>query len=580
VAVLLPLLALLPIVTVAYFLVVLRWPASRAMPLCYATACALAFFVWRVPAVQIAAATANGLVIATELLFIVFGAVLLLNTLEQCGAMSRIRSNFREISPDRRVQAIIIAWLFGSFIEGSAGFGTPAALAVPLMVGLGFPPMAAVFAGMVIQSTPVSFGAAGTPILVGVSTGLSGVGNEAVIEYVAHLGFVGDEGWRAFLHLIGWRVALIHTGLGTLIPLLLVTLMCRFFGPNNSARDGVAVAPFALFAAFAMTGPYLLAAYFLGPEFPSLVGGLTGLAIVVSAASRGFLTPKPEDAWDFAPADQWEPSWTGSVIPHSDQLHGKPVGTFSAWMPYVLVAALLVVTRIVPSIKQFVAQGVALPVPPGYDAAVDTSGWFGLPIGKMVTPLYLPGSIFVVASVAAAIYFMVRNGFTLRGYLTAWGNSCRTMYRASFALLFAVAMVQVFITSSGGAAGYEQMPIVLADGVAALFGSAWPLASPFVGGIGAAVAGSNTVSNMMFSLFQFNVGLSIQADPVWIVALQAIGGAAGNTICVHNVVAASAVVGLIGQEGAVIRKTCLVFFYYALTPGIVFLLLGNWLLYQ
>ena len=100
-----------------------------------------------------------------------------------------------------------------------------------------------------------------------------------------------------------------------------------------------------------------------------------------------------------------------------------------------------------------------------------------------------------------------------------------------------------------------------------LVGEAWPIFATFIGGIGAAVAGSNTVSNMMFSLFQFDVGSRIGVDPTWIVALQALGGAAGNTICVHNVVAASAVVGLVGKEGIVIRKTLIVFAYYALLPG-------------
>ncbi|NBR40151.1 MAG: L-lactate permease, partial [Alphaproteobacteria bacterium] len=84
---------------------------------------------------------------------------------------------------------------------------------------------------------------------------------------------------------------------------------------------------------------------------------------------------------------------------------------------------------------------------------------------------------------------------------------------------------------------------------------------------GAFVAGSNTVSNMTFSLFQFGVGERIGVDPTWIVALQAVGGAAGNVICVHNVVAASAVVGLLGKEGLVIRKTLAVFVYYALLAG-------------
>ena len=141
------------------------------------------------------------------------------------------------------------------------------------------------------------------------------------------------------------------------------------------------------------------------------------------------------------------------------------------------------------------------------------------------------------------------------------------MVRASVALVFTVPMAQVFINSAGGAEGYDKMPFVLANGIASLAGDAYPFFAPLIGGLGAFVAGSNTVSNMTFSLFQFRTGELIGVDPAWIVALQAVGGAAGNIICVHNVVAASAVVGLTGREGAVIRRTVPVFFYYALLPG-------------
>ena len=146
----LSILSLLPIITVAMFLVVLRWPASRAMPLSYAVAIVLALAVWQVPVAQVAAASVNGVILTLRLLYIIFGAILLLNTLQDGGALKAIRQWFTNISPDRRVQVIIIAWLFGSFIEGSAGFGTPAAVAVPLLVGMGFPGMAAVTAGMII----------------------------------------------------------------------------------------------------------------------------------------------------------------------------------------------------------------------------------------------------------------------------------------------------------------------------------------------------------------------------------------------------------------------------------------------
>ena len=161
-------LSLLPILSVFVLIVVLRKPATRAMPVAYCITVVLALLVWEVPLLQIAAASLDGLVTAASILYIVFGAVLLLNLLQESGSIQSIRKSMFLISPDRRVQAIIIAFLFGAFIEGSAGFGTPAAVAAPLLVAIGFPAMAAVMVTLIIQSTPVSFGAVGTPILIGV----------------------------------------------------------------------------------------------------------------------------------------------------------------------------------------------------------------------------------------------------------------------------------------------------------------------------------------------------------------------------------------------------------------------------
>ncbi|MBT6104021.1 MAG: L-lactate permease, partial [Verrucomicrobia bacterium] len=198
---------------------------------------------------------------------------------------------------------------------------------------------------------------------------------------------------------------------------------------------------------------------------------------------------------------------------------------------------------------------------------------FGTDIFVDETPLYVPGTVFIVVSlIAVALHRM--NGPSVGA---AWGESLKTTAKASIALVFTVPMVQVFLNTDGGLAGHEKMPIALANGVAALAGGAYPLLAPALGGFGAFVAGSNTISNMMFSLFQFEVAVKIGIDATWMVALQAVGGAAGNVICVHNVVAASAVVGLTGREGEVIRKTLLVFVYYALAAGVigfVFLKLG------
>ncbi|MCE2538821.1 MAG: L-lactate permease [Acidobacteria bacterium] len=542
--------SLLPIITVAIFLVGLRWPASRAMPLSYAVAAVLALFVWQVPGLQVAAATVNGLVIAFTLLYIIFGAILLLNTLQESGAIKTIRQGFTDITPDRRVQVIIIAWLFGAFIEGSAGFGTPAAVAVPLLVGLGFPGMAAVTAGMIIQSTPVSFGALGTPILVGVNTGLGQGTNPEIVAFAAQAGYTE---WTDFLAFIGLKVAILHAIAGTLIPLILVSFMTRFFGRSRSLAEGLQVWPFAIFAALSMTVPYFAAAYFLGPEFPALMGSMAGLIIVVSAARAGFLIPKPDEAWEFDKKENWPAEWTGSVEV-TDVDHGRSMSLWKAWLPYAVVALLLLSSRLVDPFRIFLQAWV-----------VSFPELFGTSITASFQPLYLPGTLFIVASLITFGLHRIPGDH----YAKAWSTSLKVSASASVALVFTVPMVQVFLNTGGGAAGYDQMPIVLADGVAALAGGVWPIFAPFIGGIGAAVAGSNTVSNMMFSLFQFGMGERIGVDPTWIVALQAIGGAAGNMICVHNVVAASAVVGLLGREGSVIRMTVIPFVYYALLPGAV-----------
>ena len=545
----LALLSLLPIISVAVFLVMLRWPASRAMPICYVVAVVLALFIWQVPFVQVMAASVNGLIDAIELIYIIFGAILLLNTLQESGAIQSIRKGFSDITPDRRIQVIIIAWLFGSFIEGSAGFGTPAAVAVPLMVGLGFPAMAAVVSGMIIQSTPVSFGALGTPMLTGVYTGLA--------DDPAVLAFAAQEGME-YLELVSYiaaKVAFIHAIAGTFIPLILVCVMTQFFGKNKTFTEGMKVWKFAIFAAFSMTIPYVLVARYLGPEFPSLFGGLIGLAIVVTAARKGFLMPKEDEIWHFPERSDWDPLWIGQMEVKDKQFDGPAMSLVKAWMPYIVVAGLLVATRL--------PQLPFLEMLRGELFTFSISNVFGTGLGQSIQPFYSPAALFITVSIIT--YFI--HGMDSKSYVNAWKTSGKTMLSAGAALVFTVPMVQVFLNSNGGTAGYQQMPIELAEGVAALAGNAWPFFSTFIGGLGAFVAGSNTVSNMMFSLFQFGVGERIGADPTWIVALQAVGGAAGNTICVHNVVAASAVVGLIGREGEVIRKTLMVFVYYALFTG-------------
>jgi lactate permease len=536
--------ALLPILSVFVLIVLFRWPATRAMPVAYLITILLALLVWDVPLRQIAAASCDGIVTAVSILYIVLGAVLLLNLLQESGAMHAIRKSMFLISPDRRVQAIIVAFFFGSFIEGAAGFGTPAAVAAPILVAVGFPAMAAVMVTLIIQSTPVSFGAVGTPILIGVNAGLS---NQAeVTNYLsAH-----SVDFPAYLHAIGGKVAIIHGITGTLIPLILVLMMGRFFGKKRKWTDGLSILPFALFAGLCFTIPYTLTGVFLGPEFPTLAGSLLGLIIIIPAVKSGFLIPK--DIWDFPVKESWPSEWEGQKFETKMEVPAK-TGIFRAWLPYVLVAIFLLASRLWPWLKNSLASL--------------TLNWhqiFGTPIDTSFQPLFLPGFLFVIVSILT-VFFLKMPKYQIK---EAFNKSLRMLIGPTIALAFAVPMVKVFI-NSGNPGGLDKMPVILASGAAALVGKIWTGFAAVIGALGAFIAGSNTFSNMMFSLFQFATAIKTGVVPGVIVALQAVGGAAGNMICVHNVVAASAVVGLIGKEGHLIRKTLLPMLYYLIVAAIV-----------
>ena len=289
-------LAFIPILLAGILLIGFRVKAKSAMPIVFLITGLIAYFFWGVTEKRILASTIQGLIITFNILWIIFGAILLLNTLKYSGAIRTIRQGFSGISSDRRIQVILIGWLFGCFIEGASGFGTPAAVAAPLMVAVGFPPLGAVVFGMMIQSTPVSFGAVGTPLIVGVQGGLD------KINLTEQLTSNGLE-WDSFFQIIVSEVAIIHAICGTFMPVFLIMIMTRFFGSKKSWTEGLSIFPFAIFSAISFTIPYVLTGIFLGPEFPSIIGGLTGLAIVTIAIKKKFLMPK--DQWDFPPINKW-----------------------------------------------------------------------------------------------------------------------------------------------------------------------------------------------------------------------------------------------------------------------------------
>jgi lactate permease len=466
--------------------------------------------------------------------------------LKHTGAISVIRNGFTDISADRRVQAIIIAWCFGTFIEGASGFGTPAAIAAPLLVAIGFPALAAVLMGMMIQSTAVSFGAVGTPIIVGVNKGLD-------VHNITQTLVAGGSNWDIYLQEITSYVALIHAAVGTFIPVLMAIMLTRFFGKNKSWTEGLDILPFAIFAGLSFTVPYALTGVFLGAEFPSLIGGLVSLAIVVTAAKKGFLVPKKK--WDFESENNWPKEWLGSLKIDLKDDPKNAMGLTLAWTPYVLLAVILVASRVNADFKDFL-KSISL----SFSNILGEAG-----VSAALQPLYLPGGILVFVALLAVIL----QSRSLKPLASAFGESSRTLVGAGFVLVFTIPMVRIFINSGVNAADLASMPVTTANFASGLVGDFFPALSPTIGALGAFIAGSNTVSNMMFSQFQFEVAQTLSISSVAVVSLQAVGAAAGNMIAIHNVVAASATVGLLGREGATLRKTIIPTFYYIVATGVI-----------
>lgn len=555
----LALIACLPILVALVLMVVFNRPAIVAMPLAWITAVLAAILFWQTPPLYLVALTLHGAVVAFNLLIIVFGALLLLYTLSGSGGMETIQAGFKEITTDPRIQLVIIGFLFGAFIEGAAGFGTPAALAAPLLLLLGFPPLAAALVCLILNTVPVPFAAVGTPIIMGLSYLQDLVAN-AVAMGTAD-GFSSVESFNA---LIGQRVALIHLPIALLLPIFLCGFLTRYFGPNKSWIEGFGAWKFCLLASVSFLVPYLTLAFLFGPEFPSLIGSLVGLAVTTWAARKGIA--KPANTFEFAPAEQWPGQWTGIVSADSGREPKASMSQIRAWAPYILIGVLLVVTRLPElGLKELLAAQKI-----NFDNILGFAG-----VNADIPYLYLPG---VVPFTLVALLTIPLHRMSLGKAAEAWKQSFTSIKNPTIALIFAVSIVSIF-RGTGiedkvlNPHAYPSMPLAMAGAVADMAGRAWPMLASFIGGVGAFITGSNTVSNLLLAEFQWGMAEALNLPRDIIVASQVVGGAMGNMICIHNIVAVCAVVGLYGKEGVILKANFPVFLMYGLLAGGMTLLL-------
>ena len=514
--------ALMPVLATAVLLVGLRMPASRAMPLALAITVVLTLTVWQVPGRTVGAALVEGLVIGGGVLFIVFGALALLEVMRASGGLDAIRVEFQRVSRDSRVQVLLIAWLFVSFIEGAAGFGTPAPVAAPLLVALGFPALGAAALALIGVSSAVTFGAVGTPMIVGIGQGLG-------------LDPTSQETQQTLLE-VALTAAGIDLVVGLLIPISIILLLTRVFAKVKTPGAAREALPLTVFAAFAYTVPAFGWTWLLGGvEFGAILGGITGLVLMVVAVRRGVLVPRR--------------TWTvqkGYVDVDADAdgagTDERTMPVWRVWTPYLLLVALLLISRLVGPLQEWL-QSVNL-------VADDI---FGTGITASWQPLYSPGAIFVVVAAVTLLVQKVPRESVGR----AAGRTRIAVLGTGITLAASVPLVRVFLNSSENAAGLDAMPVELATAGAAALGGLWPAFAPVVGALGSFVSGSATFSHLMFAQLQSDVAGSIGASQSVVLAQQVGGANAGNMVCVANVVAVAGVTGQLGKEGAVISRTVL-----------------------
>lgn len=518
----------LPIVVLIYLMTKKNsLPSYVALPAVAAFTYAVKLIYFESDPNLIHATIVAGLLDAWTPILIVAGAILLFQTMESSGSMPIIRNWLNGVSSNPVAQLMIIGWAFAFLIEGASGFGTPAALAAPILVRLGFDPLRIVLLTLTMNTVPVSFGAVGTPTWFG----------------FGELGLDDSEVLR-----ISLNTALIH-----LVASLFIPIVALLFVLDWKTIRGNLI--FIYLSVFACVLPYVSIAAW-NYEFPSLVGGAIGLVVSVVLARHGIgLT-----------AGSSQPSAVETVTYRS-----LAKAAFPIWGSVLL----LVVTRIPAlGIRQMLTNRDLLgSIPLGSFGQFGFSGSlvlslrdiFGTEARWALELLYIPALIpfFVISLITFAIFHMNRRNIE-QVVTTTWK---RIIY-PGIALLGALVMVKLLMV--GGDQGDEQsMVMEMGDFLATTAGPRWQWFAAYLGALGSFFSGSATVSNLTFGGIQNAIAMRSEMDREIILALQSTGAAMGNMVCINNIVAVSSILGIANREGFIFLRTLWPMLLYGFIAAVV-----------
>lgn len=503
-------------------------PSNIALPVTALVVGLIQLFYFSSDTTLIMANIIAGSLSAITPISIIAGAILLNRTIAITGAETVIRHWLESISRNKVAQLMIIGWAFAFMIEGASGFGTPAAIAAPILVGLGFPALRVAMLALVMNSVPVSFGAVGTPTWFGF--GSLNLDEMTLLQ-------------------IGQDSALIHSVAAFVIPVIALSFVVDW---QAIRRNFI----FIQLSVLSCTLPYLWFAQW-NYEFPALVGGAIGLAISTVLARHNIGLEK---------ADKKEQAVENKLT------FGE---VFKAMSPNLLLIFILIVTRI----QQIGIKSLLLDGTPVFSVQLGGLGEFSVSNALILKfadilgtgtawsykTLYVPALIPFLLVVLISIFTFKMSREQVTQVFTETANRIKMPF---IALIGALIMVKFMMM------GGENSPIMITGRAFSDFmGTNWQFFASYLGALGAFFSGSATVSNLTFGGIQQSIAMNVGLPDQLILALQSVGGAMGNMVCINNIIAVSTIIGVSNQEGYIIKRTVVPMVLYGVIAALVSLAL-------
>lgn len=500
--------AALPLAVLLVGLLGLGWRGVTAGLVTLLVALVLALSIFATPISVIGIALWRSFALSLHVLYIIWAALLLYQLADAIGAIKSIGDAVARLTEDHVLQLLIIGFAFSSFLQGVAGFAMPVAVTAPLLLGLGFPPLQAAAIPLVGHAWSVTMGDLASSFQA--LRAVTALPPRELGSWIAVL-----LGLAAIA--TGFAVAHVHAG-----P--------RPFRRTFGAILALGVAMGGTQLLLALTEHWIIASF--GAGMVGLAVSM-GLARLVRRRGPGYLGLLP--AW---------PPPEGRREPPRPTPEAVPAMSFRlAFLPYYTLIGVVGVATFVLPLHRILDRARLVFV---FPLATTGLGWPTEADTFTISVFGHPGALIIYTVLLSAVLFTFL-GRRLPPRRVFWDGVKQQGIPTSLTILALASVAMVM--------GYSGMTFLLARGLTRLVGLLFPVVSPFVGLLGTVITGSNTNSNVLFGAFQRDGARLLGMDPVVMAALQSAGGALGSMIAPAKVVVATAMTGLAGQEGRVMRIT-------------------------